>query len=157
MKLFIRMASMLLAILPTLTFAQGDSKCVTDKLQAVKGEQWFVSQEYGLMCHPGHIDGFRGCVDREVKTQSFPYEAPEGWAFDPDTASFVETSRNEHSRNSHRFTESTNKKITAEVHCNGHGCGGEGRVWIFGKTRVKGTRKPSSQEVGEIMRACGFP
>lgn len=146
-----------LALLPAAALAQGDSKCVTDRLQSIKGEQWLESSEYGLTCHPGRNDLLRGCVDREVKTQGFPYEAPEGWNFDPDTARFVETSRNAHSRNSHRFTESSSKKITTEIHCNGHGCGGEGRVWIYGKTRVKATRKPSTQEVSEIMRACGFP
>ena len=115
-------------------FAQGDSKCVTDKIQSIKGEQWLESPQYGLTCNPGRPDFIKGCVNREVKTQSFPFDAPEGWNFDPDTARFDEKSRNEHSHNSQRFTESSSKKITTEVHCNGHGCGGEGRVWIYGKT-----------------------
>lgn len=139
-----------------LTIAQGDSKCVTDRIQAIKGEKWIDSGEMRVTCEPMHIDGFRGCVDRQNRDEPFILPAPDGWQFLPDTARFVETSRNAPDRNGAKLTEQTTKRITAQLYCHGHGCGGEGRVWIAGVTRVKAVMVPTADDINSIMRACGF-
>ena len=159
----IKISALTAALISTIALAAGssfafagDSECVTKKLQAIKGEEWKYSPEYGVMCHPMHIDGFRGCVGRDNENTNFPFSAPEGWAFKPDTARFESTSRNSGSRTGISIIETTNKKITVNLTCNGHGCGGEGRVWNKGKIKVKAERRPSSDEVQKIMKDCGF-
>ena len=155
MKKYVCIVALLIASTVNVVGA-GDSECVTSKIQAIKGEEWKYSPEYGVMCHPMRIDGLRGCVGRDNEDSTFPYDAPEGWRFIPDTARFESTSRNSNSRTSISITENTKKNIKVRLTCNGHGCGGEGRVWNKGRIKVKAVRTPSADEVQAIMKQCGF-
>ena len=103
-----------------------------------------------VTCPPGDIVGFPPRCRTDDRTAPVSYEAPDGYRI--TDASVQETSRTSRTGiNGFRFDSRT---ASVGLSCNGHGCGGEGRVWV--KVLLNGTieRVPTEADSKRAMDQC---
>ena len=123
--------------------------CHTTKLNAYRSTQSF-SVPGELTCPPGNLVGFPPSCRTDDRSGPVNYAAPAGYKI--TNASVVETSRT--SRTDISGFRYDTQTASVNLSCNGHGCGGEGRVWVH--VALNGTIEhvPTEAESKKAMDDC---
>lgn len=103
-----------------------------------------------VTCPPGDIVGFPPRCRTDDRNAAVNYEAPDGYRI--SNASVQETSRTSRTGiNGFRFDSRT---ASVGLSCNGHGCGGEGRVWVNVLLNGNIERIPTEADSKRAMDQC---
>jgi hypothetical protein len=125
------------------------AECHRGKMADLRTQQNF-SVPGEVTCPPGDIVGFPPRCRTDDRSGSVNYEAPAGHRI--VAASVAETSRTSRTGvNGFRFDSRT---ASVGLSCNGHGCGGEGRVWVNVLLKGKIEKIPSEAESKRAMDEC---
>lgn len=126
-------------------------QCQTTELDKVikAKSKAFQSPEYGLTCNPG-TRTWRGC-NKDNQTRWFEYRPEPGFSIGAGTK-FTVTSQTERTWQKNFSASAGIAKI--QMHCGGHGCGGQGRVWVKG--RISGTLvyQPTANDLKAVADKC---
>jgi hypothetical protein len=105
-------------------------------------------------CPPGHNETFKGCVGIENKDTSFSMPANAGWQLVPGTGSVVRTGGDTPTRSGVSLVSQDSNAVVGRAWCNGHGCGGEGKINVSGEIRASEQRIPTEIDRNEALDAC---
>lgn len=125
------------------------AECHRSKMAELRVESPF-SVHGDVTCPPGDIVGFPPRCRTDDRSTPVIYDAPEGYRI--KNASVQENSRT--SRTGVDGFQYTSRRASVTLSCNGHGCGGEGRVWV--DVNLVGTieRIPTEAESKRAMDQC---
>jgi hypothetical protein len=122
-------------------------KTKTEELIAANAKS-FTSPEYGLTCTPG-TNTWGGC-HRDLQTGTFQYSPPKNYVI--ESAEWKAWSQTERTSVGQLSFNANGASIP--LACDGHGCGGQGNVWVKGNILGRLRYQPTVEDTKAIMDVC---